>query len=212
MKKEITSKSFLDYVRVIETLVIKSSLLVLSLASLVGVVAAEFGFSLRRLPFLEWRPTWEILGPSLVSVAVALAIGSFSTEIVAKVRKLSGRGRVFISYPHDVRELAMEISKQLEQKGVRVWLDVANIKPGDHIRESIERGITNSDVLIFVIPSSLTEVSRHELDLALKKHLKVIPVVVANSSVMPKELAGISHVNLVEDEEQGIEKIVRSIV
>src|SRR5882724_812066 len=150
---------------------------------------------------------FAVSGTILVSLIAALVAGAFSLRIVSAVRKLSGTVRVFVSYPHELRTVAVQLAERLRAKNFHVWLDVDRIRPGDSIQRSIEQGIANSDVFVFISPSLMTDGIHNELELALKRGLRVIPVVATEVTAMPPELAGISHVNLLT-EKNGLQRVV----
>lgn len=184
------------------------------LASLFGVIAtlaAEFAFNttvLGPLHGIKQSGTLLFVG---TAVALAVLIGVFSLPIASAVRKVSGTVRVFISYPHVVQNVAVDIARELRAKGVKVWLDIERIRPGDSIQSSIERGIEDADVCVFILPPEMTPNSRRELEMALERRVKVIPVIASEAADMPKELTGISHVNLLDHPDEGIRQIVNAV-
>ncbi len=55
---------------------------------------------------------------------------------------------VFLSYSSTDRPTVRKLAERLKASGLRVWLDVWEIKPGDSIPAKVEEGLENSRVLI----------------------------------------------------------------
>lgn len=82
------------------------------------------------------------------------------------------RGRVFLSYGHDVACVALvqRIKRDLEQAGWEPWFDAQHIQPNDEWRQSITKGIGDSQhVLAFLSQHSMRKdgVCRQEVAIAL---------------------------------------------
>ncbi|MCC6589503.1 MAG: DUF4071 domain-containing protein [Bryobacterales bacterium] len=53
-------------------------------------------------------------------------------------------GRIFISYRSKVRQWARDLADAMEHRGIEVWLDQEQIKPGDVLANTIQQGLTNA--------------------------------------------------------------------
>ncbi|HUW62947.1 MAG TPA: toll/interleukin-1 receptor domain-containing protein [Candidatus Bathyarchaeia archaeon] len=63
---------------------------------------------------------------------------------------------IFISYRHTDRFEAERLRNALESRGVRVWLDEDEIRPGDLFAEALERGLASSRAVgLIVTPDSM---------------------------------------------------------
>lgn len=51
---------------------------------------------------------------------------------------------VFISYAREDIEFARDLARALEEYGLDVWFDAFTLRPGDSLRRSIDRGLSNS--------------------------------------------------------------------
>ncbi len=47
----------------------------------------------------------------------------------------------FISYSHEDKLFARNLYDKLQGRGIRCWLDEKQLRPGDHIRDQVDRGI-----------------------------------------------------------------------
>lgn len=65
--------------------------------------------------------------------------------------KNEARYNFFISYASEEIYIAQELMKQLQCLGARTWIDKEKIKIGDSIKQSIERGILNSEYAIIIL-------------------------------------------------------------
>jgi TIR domain len=210
MRQRFLNRSIAEYFKVAHEAIVAAASLAVSLGSLGGVLAARFGFKPKVLEDVNEKIFYD-LTVMLVSVAAGLMIGYLSQPIVTLVRRLSGTVRVFISYPHSQRDIALQVTKRLRHTGVKVWIDAESIRAGDRIHESIVRAIKNADVCVYIVPSKMTDFSHKELSLAFKQKLRIIPVVTEDSMRVPEELADISNVSLVENREAGVEQIVEAV-
>ncbi len=66
------------------------------------------------------------------------------------VEQSENKQRLFFSYGHDraTSEIVSRVKKDLEARGHQVWIDTTKIKPGDHWRDDIVKGIVNSSNII----------------------------------------------------------------
>ncbi len=58
---------------------------------------------------------------------------------------------VFISHAPSDDEWVRRFSKEMENRGLSVWLDLAALRAGDDLREGIEKGLRESDAVIAVV-------------------------------------------------------------
>jgi len=65
-------------------------------------------------------------------------------------------GRVFLSYSHaDVdREWVRAFAESLRNRGVEVWFDEFEVKPGEPYLEAMEKGLRRSDFIVFVMTTN----------------------------------------------------------
>ena len=88
------------------------------------------------------------------------------------------RSMVFISYSrHDV-DFALRLGKDLKAKGLNIWLDKLDIKPGEIWDNAIEKAMkTSGKVLIVLSPSSVSSPNvMDELSYAFDEGKSIIPV------------------------------------
>jgi hypothetical protein len=76
---------------------------------------------------------------------------------------------VFLSYHHSDAAWAIYLKQSLESRGVTVWLDKHEIKPGDRFSAALEDGIAESrSVAVIISPASMkSQWVRDEYELAL---------------------------------------------
>ena len=58
---------------------------------------------------------------------------------------------VFISHAPSDDEWVRRFSKEMENRGLSVWLDLTALRAGDDLREGIEKGLRESDAVIAVV-------------------------------------------------------------
>lgn len=93
--------------------------------------------------------------------------------------------KIFISYSNADKKWAREFAKSLSEVGADIWFDEFNIKPGDSISDSVERGLRGSEAIVLLIndESVTTNNFFFELGAALGMNKKIIPIVPEGFSV-----------------------------
>ncbi len=96
----------------------------------------------------------------------------------------------FISYSHGDRRYAEQLTSALSERGIRVWIDTLEIRPGDSLVTKIfEEGLRDCQLFLVLLSKSSvrSEWVRHELDIALINRLKhvtrVIPLLVEQCDI-----------------------------
>lgn len=85
----------------------------------------------------------------------------------------SRQPRVFFSYSHADGTIVRKIAEYVRASGVEVWIDVAELKPGDSVINSIERGLDSADFVAFFISSSSLKSrwASQEIDIAMTRQM-----------------------------------------
>jgi hypothetical protein len=101
----------------------------------------------------------------------------------ARVGERSGlKPTVFLSYARDEIALARSLADGLRSADVDVWLDVDSLRPGERFKESIRKGLSDSDAMIFIVtPNGLASswVNRELGAFVESSNRPLIPIVVA---------------------------------
>ena len=87
--------------------------------------------------------------------------------------------QVFISYSYTDKDWARSFAEALKQHGLRVWLDQFQIAVGDPMREALETGLRESDVLVALIDPHFSFKPNLFFDLgaAISMGKRVVPIV-----------------------------------
>lgn len=117
---------------------------------------------------------------------------------------------VFMSHSSLDKLVARRLAVDLGTRGVKVWLDEWEIKPGDSIVERIGQAIVAADALILLLSPASVESHwvRVELDVALfrqleRRRIAVIPVLIEACEVPPL-LSDRKYVDFRGNYEQGL--------
>jgi hypothetical protein len=62
-----------------------------------------------------------------------------------------GKRRVFISHSAQDADWAQSFAQSLKERGVTVWFDGFDVLPGESLRDALESGLRNSDVLVALL-------------------------------------------------------------
>lgn len=125
--------------------------------------------------------------------------------------------RVFLAYSHKDSEFVDRLAKDLRNRGIRVWLDSNELKPGDSIQRRLDEGLSTSGYMLAVLSkaSLASQWATREMEMAMHRELKgkwprVIPVVIDDVSP-PKFLANKIFVDLGRNYEEGLDKVIQVI-
>jgi WD40 repeat protein len=95
----------------------------------------------------------------------------------AKERSMSD---VFISYSRRDIAFARLIREALQESEIDTWIDWERIPVGERWWQEITQAIENANVFMFIISNHSigSDVCRDEIDLAIKNHKRIIPILV----------------------------------
>ena len=103
---------------------------------------------------------------------------------------------VFLSHNHNDKPFVRKLARDLENHGVRYWLDEAEMNIGDSLIQKIREGIDNVDYFAIILsPHSINAPwVINELDVAMNhqingKKIKVLPIMLKNCE-LPGFLVG----------------------
>jgi TIR domain len=66
---------------------------------------------------------------------------------------MADQPRLFISYSRGDKEFARELSSLLERRGLSVFLDANDIRPGEDWGSVLRNEVTHSSAMVLLIPS-----------------------------------------------------------
>ena len=87
--------------------------------------------------------------------------------------------KVFISHTASDKEWARSFAKALKERGISVWLDELDVQPGEPLREALESGFRNSDILVALLDAEAPAKPNlfFELGAAIGMGKRVVPIV-----------------------------------
>jgi hypothetical protein len=90
---------------------------------------------------------------------------------------------VFISHSAGDADWARSFAQALKERGVRVWFDEFDVRPGESVRDALEAGLRSSDLLValFDAESPLKPNLFFEFGAALGMGKKIV-------TIIPKDL------------------------
>lgn len=113
--------------------------------------------------------------------------------------------KVFISYSRKDKEITKRLAGELQKRGLDFWIDWEGLPLSADWWEKIEKGIEEADSFIFLIsPDSVhSEICGRELDHAVRKNKRVIPIIVReldSNSKFPESLLHLDRFQLTNGE------------
>jgi hypothetical protein len=94
---------------------------------------------------------------------------------------------IFLSYKSEDREWVQKLRSALRERGVRVWVDRHEIRPGDLFAEALESGLESSRTMGLVVTEGsfqsgwVREEYYRALSLTKAHHLHLIPILVEDT-------------------------------
>ncbi len=110
---------------------------------------------------------------------------------------------VFISYAReDAREIAVQLRDDLTAAGHAAWLDLSGISAGAAWEQEIEQAISSADVFLALmsVGSYVSDICRAEQSRALRKHKRLIPILLDEDADRPLALETRNYINLTKPE------------
>jgi len=116
--------------------------------------------------------------------------------------------KIFISYTWADRDIVWPLAESLRVKGLEVWIDKREIRPGDRITEQVQKALVECDALLLMWSqsSSLSDYVRDEWNAALAQK-RIIPCLLDGTAILGK-LSDVLYVDL-RDRAKGVEELLR---
>jgi TIR domain len=92
---------------------------------------------------------------------------------------MNGMEKVFISHTAQDTDWARSFAQALQQRGVSVWFDEFDVRPGESLRDALESGLRSSDVLVALLDADSPSRPNlfFELGAAIGMGKRVVPIV-----------------------------------
>lgn len=87
--------------------------------------------------------------------------------------------RVFISHSAQDADWARSFAQSLKERGVSVWFDEFDVKPGESLWEALEAGLRSSDVVVTLLDAESSPGANvfFEIGAAISMGKKLVPIV-----------------------------------
>jgi len=119
-------------------------------------------------------------------------------------------GTIFISHSHQDAAVARDIAEALEHAGLKPWIDQCEIKPGDSLIGKMDQGLSEASYVLLLLSREANAshwVRREWMSGLANRQIVLVPLLLDNSSV-PAILRDIVYIDLRQDRQAGIERIV----
>jgi TIR domain len=134
-------------------------------------------------------------------------------------QKANTAPKVFLSHSHADKRFVRSLAKKLTAKKIKVWIDEAEIRPGDSLIEKLSNAIDSVDILIAVLSRASIKSAwvKKEIEIATvreikHKRLRVIPLLL-NDVELPGFLEGKLYADFTNSRNQRVNfpKLVKAI-
>ncbi len=139
-------------------------------------------------------------------------------QVCKSLTQLKQHPQVFLLYQHKQRDFVIKLSHDLQKAGIKVWIDSRELKPGDFITSNIQRGIKESQWVLFIPPEGKEKKGwvYKELQLAFKSERQrerpfIIPIKLHHAH-MPETLKDRLWVDFSNNYADGFKSLLRGIV
>jgi hypothetical protein len=140
---------------------------------------------------------------------------------VAEVLAASGqRGKlVFLSYAHADKDVVRRVAQGLEAAGIDIWIDESEIRFGDSIAHTIQRGMDSADYVAFFLSNASINSpwAQRELNVAISRQLSadrgavILPILLEDVEI-PALLRDVAYLDLRSGEiEVAVKQLVQAI-
>ena len=109
-----------------------------------GLASVAASFLAKWLSNWRWKVTLKI-GPAMVKIDL-----SEPDRIPALIDAFAKNPRVFLAYSHKDREFVDRLANDLKNRGLRVWYDLFEIRPGDSLTQRVNEGLSTSGYMLAV--------------------------------------------------------------
>ena len=150
------------------------------LASLIFTVAHfAANLSLGSIPDVK-----EYLLALPLCLLISIVLGLLVDVIYVEIKDEISTKKVFISYSHKDIDTTKGLCKELENRGIGCWYAPRDIPPGKEWASAIVDAINEVDVLalIFTDNSNASVQVQREVDQAIARKIKVVPIKLTNSN------------------------------
>lgn len=117
---------------------------------------------------------------------------------------------VYINYSRSDKQFAVRLAENLMDRGIKIWIDIWNIKAGEAWRSQIEEAINNASAIISVLSprSVLSAGFIAVMDQVTIAGARIIPVLAEQTYISPFLNVRKQKIDFTEDFNQGLEKLL----
>ena len=131
---------------------------------------------------------------------------------------IQGQGSIFLSHTSEDKPFVRRLAQDLKAHGITVWLDEAELLPGDRLFEKIEAAVEEMQYLgVILSPRSVASSwVKEELRMAQilnlsQRDVKILPILFEYCEV-PLSLRGLFWADFTQDYDAGLSKILRRLL
>jgi hypothetical protein len=119
---------------------------------------------------------------------------------------------IFLSYSRSDQEFAKQLSNDLRERGLDIWMDRSNIEAGDQWDNNIEEAIKSSSMMILIVSpnSANSENVKDEVFFAKNRDMRIIPVLYKETEA-PLGWDRLHWIEIHKDYKQGFDELYNSI-
>ena len=96
----------------------------------------------------------------------------------AKEELTGKKDEVFICYSREQKKFALKLAQELKDHGVKIWIDLWNLEPGENFDVAIDKALYRCDKLLAIVSKASVESDEvsAEIRLALDERKPIVPV------------------------------------
>ncbi len=139
-------------------------------------------------------------------------------KVSQEIISLLDKPQVFIAYSSEDKKFAEEIAEDLQKRGLRIWIDIQQINPGDKLIQKIKEGLRKSGFFLAIVSESAIKspMTQKEFKMAVVrtregKWPRVIPVKIDDVE-MPEYLRDTVYLDIRKGYQEGLDKIVQVVM
>ena len=149
----------------------------------------------------------------LLGGIIASAFGAvIAYIIIVSINRIRLKKTVFVSYTHQDMKFVNQLLDQLSDLNIRFLVDRVELNVGDDIQSRVSGMIESADSIIYVVSksSSTSAWSQKELDRAISRKKKILPVVI-DKDAMPEALSGLYYADFTQESDVGFAQLRKTL-
>jgi hypothetical protein len=125
---------------------------------------------------------------------------------------MKSKESVFISYSNKDKTFVFKLKDDLNENGIKTWVDIEQISPGSMWQDELKIGIEESSIVLIILSENYFSSNWVTIELALAQNKKIIPIKIDNAIYpkIPTPIRDLQWIDFYENYDYGLNKLLKS--